>query len=511
MLIELGVVEQRHKAVLEVMGGLPVTEVARSYGVTRQTVHRWLRRYARGGIAGLADGSSPPGDLPAPDAARGRGAHRRAALEHPGWGPRTLRHYLAREELSPLPGRSSIYRCLVRHRLIEPQKRRRKREDYRRWERPRAMELWQMDVMGGVRLAGGRELKIVTGIDDHSRFCVCAHAHAHGPPRGRSARRFLAAMRRHGVPEQILTDNGKVFTARFGRGKGEVLFDRICRENGIRHLLTAPAQPDDHRQGRALPQDGARRVPRRAASSPRSRRPRPSSTPGSRTTTPSVPTRASAWWRRCGASSSPAQAPRAGRAARGARPRRTPPELRPLTRLVERAGTHQLRGARATTSAPGSPARRSSSACATASSRSPTAACSSPATRGAAPPRPSAGADRPAAAAAAPAPPLASGPAVMRKVDPTGYVSFAGTRLLRRATACAASRSRCASSATRCEISQRGELLKTHAGAGTTAARSTAPSRRRKDDRTAATPPGSQGKRVEHTYRSQCWNAGGGT
>jgi len=45
VLIELGVVEQRHQAILEVLGGLSVTEVARRYGVTRQTVHRWLRRY----------------------------------------------------------------------------------------------------------------------------------------------------------------------------------------------------------------------------------------------------------------------------------------------------------------------------------------------------------------------------------------------------------------------------------------------------------------------------------
>jgi len=50
-------------------------------------------------------------------------------------------------------------------------------------------------------------------------------------------------MRRHGIPEQILTDNGKVFTGRFGTGTGEVLFDRICRENGIKHLLTAPRSP----------------------------------------------------------------------------------------------------------------------------------------------------------------------------------------------------------------------------------------------------------------------------
>ena len=50
-------------------------------------------------------------------------------------------------------------------------------------------------------------------------------------------------MAAHGVPQQILTDNGKVFTGRFGPGSGEVLFDRICRENGIKHILTAPRSP----------------------------------------------------------------------------------------------------------------------------------------------------------------------------------------------------------------------------------------------------------------------------
>jgi Integrase core domain len=39
-----------------------------------------------------------------------------------------------------------------------------------------------------------------------------------------------------------LTDNGRQFTARSGRG-GEVLFDRICRDNGIVHRLTRPASP----------------------------------------------------------------------------------------------------------------------------------------------------------------------------------------------------------------------------------------------------------------------------
>lgn len=45
------------------------------------------------------------------------------------------------------------------------------------------------------------------------------------------------------MPEQILTDNGKVFTGRFNRPPAEVLFDRVCRENGIEHLLTLPRSP----------------------------------------------------------------------------------------------------------------------------------------------------------------------------------------------------------------------------------------------------------------------------
>ena len=48
MLVELGVVEQRHAAVLEVLrDGAAVSEVALRFGVARQTVHRWLRRYAQ--------------------------------------------------------------------------------------------------------------------------------------------------------------------------------------------------------------------------------------------------------------------------------------------------------------------------------------------------------------------------------------------------------------------------------------------------------------------------------
>src|SRR5690349_101415 len=57
MLWELSVAEQRYRAVLEVGAGIPVTEVAERYGVSRQSVHTWLLRYRREGIAGLEDRS----------------------------------------------------------------------------------------------------------------------------------------------------------------------------------------------------------------------------------------------------------------------------------------------------------------------------------------------------------------------------------------------------------------------------------------------------------------------
>jgi transposase len=58
MLQELRVGEQRYRAVWEVLEGASVTEVARRFGVSRQSVQSWLTRYAAdGGGAGAARSS----------------------------------------------------------------------------------------------------------------------------------------------------------------------------------------------------------------------------------------------------------------------------------------------------------------------------------------------------------------------------------------------------------------------------------------------------------------------
>jgi transposase InsO family protein len=242
-LVELSVVEQRYRAVLAVKAGVPKSEVAAQAKVTRQTVHNWVVSYDRDGLGGLMDRSHRPDAHPLQIDPEMEALICEIRRFHPAWGPRRIVYELDRRELTS-PARSTVYRVLVRHGLIEPKARRKQRREYRRWERAEPMALWQMDIVGGVMIDGPNgpwEAKVVTGVDDHSRYCVIATVVVRATGRA-VCLAFAAALCRYGVPDEVLTDNGKQFTARFGRG-GEVLFDRICRENGIAHRLTKPSSP----------------------------------------------------------------------------------------------------------------------------------------------------------------------------------------------------------------------------------------------------------------------------
>ena len=93
--------EQRYQAVMAVLnGGRTVTEVARDWAVSRQTMHAWLARYER---EGMGDRSHRPTRCP----------HQMAALIEvrvlemwrykPFWGPRRLALELAKKGVTPTP------------------------------------------------------------------------------------------------------------------------------------------------------------------------------------------------------------------------------------------------------------------------------------------------------------------------------------------------------------------------------------------------------------------------
>jgi transposase InsO family protein len=243
VLVELSKVEQRYDAVLAVIrDGLTISEAALAYGVSRQSIYRWMQRYEQGGLPALAERSHKPRSCPHQINPKVEDRIVTLRRSHPSWGPVRLLCQLEREQVREVPSHMAIYRALVRHHLIEPKNQRKRLRTYKRWERSRPMELWQMDVVGGVLLDDGTECKVLTGVDDHSRFCVCAGIMVRATFRPVCGF-FAQALERHGVPEEVLTDNGKVFTNRFALRPSEVLFDKICRENGITHRLTKPASP----------------------------------------------------------------------------------------------------------------------------------------------------------------------------------------------------------------------------------------------------------------------------
>jgi transposase InsO family protein len=243
MVKEISVMEQRYQAVLAVIaGGRGVGEVAAQFGVSRQSVHSWLRLYEDHGLEGLANRSHKPKSIPHQMPASVEAAVLELRREHRSWGPTRLVYELLKRGVVPVPSETGVYRALKRAGLIEPGGRRRRKDTWKRWERGSAMELWQMDIVGGVALRDGTFAKCLTGVDDHSWLCVSA----------KLMRRELSrtvcdgleqALARFGVPGQILTDNGKVFTGKPFRPPVEVLFEKICRENGIENILIAPYSP----------------------------------------------------------------------------------------------------------------------------------------------------------------------------------------------------------------------------------------------------------------------------
>jgi transposase InsO family protein len=104
----------------------------------------------------------------------------------------------------------TIDRILIRHGLLRQRPRKRPKESFKRFQRPGPMQLWGIDIVGGVQLVDTvtgelREAKLVTGIDDHSRFCVMAAVVERATARA-VCPAFAQALARYGVPEEVITD-----------------------------------------------------------------------------------------------------------------------------------------------------------------------------------------------------------------------------------------------------------------------------------------------------------------
>lgn len=78
-------------------------------------MHEWLRRYGADGLKGLVDHSSRPVSCPHQIVPELEARIVELRRSEPLIGPDTIVNRLRHEGVDPLPGRSSVYRCLTRH------------------------------------------------------------------------------------------------------------------------------------------------------------------------------------------------------------------------------------------------------------------------------------------------------------------------------------------------------------------------------------------------------------
>lgn len=221
---------------------LSVAEAATEYGISRRQLHRLLARYRQGGLEAIQPRSRRPHSTPTatPDASRTRIVELRQQLTSKGLdaGPVTIAWHLEQEGLR-VPSTSTIRRILHAAGLITPEPRKRPKSSYIRFEAIQPNETWQSDFTHW-RLADGGDVEILNWLDDHSRYLLSCTAHT--PVTGDDVvTTFLTTTDEHGIPASTLTDNGRVYTARFGGGRNA--FEYLLPLLGTRQKNGSPGHP----------------------------------------------------------------------------------------------------------------------------------------------------------------------------------------------------------------------------------------------------------------------------
>jgi transposase InsO family protein len=221
---------------------LTVAEAATEYGISRRHLHRLLARYRQDGLDALEPRSRRPHSNPAttPDAVRDRIVELRQKLTGTGRdaGPVTIAWHLEQEHLH-VPSTSTIRRILDTAGLVTPEPLKRPRSSYIRFEAAQPNETWQSDFTHW-RLADGTDIEILNWLDDHSRYLLSCTAHT--PVTGDDVvTTFLTITDEHGIPASTLTDNGRVYTARFGGGRNA--FEYLLPLLGTTQKNGSPGHP----------------------------------------------------------------------------------------------------------------------------------------------------------------------------------------------------------------------------------------------------------------------------
>jgi transposase InsO family protein len=240
--------EERIRFVLEALEGWDsMSELCARYGISRRVGYKWLDRYQREGLEGLADRSRAPHCQRAVTPPNVVEAIVDLRKEHPTWGPRKLKAWLERNwPRTRWPACSTIGSILKREGLTRPRRRRTLKPSVWRPARTEAdapNRVWTADFKGEFRLGSSRLCYPLTVVDAHSRFLLECRGLPSTATAGARAG-FERVFRTFGLPEVIRTDNGVPFSTQAVAGLSQLAVWWI--RLGIRLERTRPRHPEDN-------------------------------------------------------------------------------------------------------------------------------------------------------------------------------------------------------------------------------------------------------------------------
>jgi transposase InsO family protein len=220
-----------------------VTRFCAAQNITRTTFYKWRKRFADGGVDGLAERSRRPLTSPGATGAEleelvvAKRLELGAGKDH---GPDPIRWALIADGQVDVPSRATIARILMRRGLVIPAPNKRPKSSRHRFVYPRPNDCWQSDFTH-YRLSEGTSVAIAGTLDDHSRTLVGIDA---GVGEGTAALVWsvmVEAIGAFGVPARSLTDNGIVYSG-FRRGK-VVPFETNLRALGCQPICSSLYHP----------------------------------------------------------------------------------------------------------------------------------------------------------------------------------------------------------------------------------------------------------------------------
>lgn len=194
------------------VAGANISALCREFEVSRQTGHKWLKRFKEDGYAGLEEVTRRPLSTPLATAEDVVVAIVGARAAHPSWGPRKLVVVLRKQLGELAPSERTIARVIERFGQVRKRAKRRALSIVERAphvEAKSSNDVWTIDFKGWWRTGDGSRSEPLTVRDAYSRFVLCVRLM---PTRGADVRAALEPLfRKHGVPRAIQCDNGTPF------------------------------------------------------------------------------------------------------------------------------------------------------------------------------------------------------------------------------------------------------------------------------------------------------------